>query len=537
MTDEQKLGPGEGQDTADELRKAVEARIIEEEEKHPAPSGGNGKNKIKSRFIEQCLNANELGDGLLYAAMHRDKFFWNNTAEEWFLWKGHTWQQDIMCEHLASVENVVDRIIEEAGEISGQIDWAVKKGDTDSQKMLEHKRDAIYKRVSRYRTDRGRTAMLKFARTCLKPLAIRGNELDLNPWLLACPNGVIDLRSGKFRDGRTDEYISKCANIEWKGLKEPREPFEKWLVEIFEGDEKLIAFLQRVLGYAITGLDREHIFIVFHGPEGRNGKGTLVKLLNYVLGDHAGAIPAEMLLDQGRTKSSSGPSPDILLLKGLRIAFASETDQNRHFSPAKVKWLTGGDELVGRNLNEKNFIHFDPTHTLFLLTNHLPHAPDTDSAFWERIHIIPFNLSFVRREPIKPSERRADIHLGEKLKACGSGILAWLVEGCLKYQAEGLNPPKTVTEYTAHRRSAENDLADFFEDYCRLDDSLKEKATILYDNFNRWFKKNKSKKGITQTKFGRTMGQRFEKTKVKGVVYYLGIELVKDVEEEKEDDD
>ena len=521
---------GETRDEQDRIRKEVEARIAEEEKTYPVKPEGNGNGKVSSQFLEQCLHANQLGLGVLYRELLRDRLLFNNSGNEWLVWGGHTWGHDIMQVAYAATEDVVDRLLEESGVMSEQVGWAYKKGDKNQVKELEKKRDLIYRRVATLREDRGRNACIKFARTCRDPLAARGDEFDQAAMLLGCANGVVDLRTGECRPGRPDQFISKASPTEWKGVNAPAPRFDAWIREVLSGDEDLVLFLQRALGYSITGLIQEHVLLVLHGG-GRNGKGTLVELLSYVLGPLAGPIQAEMLLDQGRARSSAGPSPDIMGLRGLRVAFASETDENRKFSPSRVKWLTGGDTLVGRHPHDKYEIRFIPTHTLILLTNHKPSAPDTDFAFWERVRLVPFKLAFVDREPSAANERRARKGVVEELKEEAPGILAWLVRGCLAYQERGLDPPLAVKEATADWQKAENEILDFIEDYCRRDEMAKVQATILYDNFNRWFKANRSRKGVSQSMFGRIMGKRFGKKKIEGVVYYIGIWLVKPVPE------
>lgn len=540
---------GAGSALGENLREQVEGRIRQEAEAFPIEEESKGNGKISSRFIQDCLYAMELGDGLLYAAVHRNRFLWNNSAREWLVWTGHTWAPDIMQQTLIAVEDVVDVLLDETEQITKQISWAVKKGDEKGQEHLEEKREAYFKRIRKYRTVDGRNAVLTMARTCREPLAIRGDELDRDPWLLGCANGVIDLRTGEHRPGRPEDLISKASPVEWKGLHEPAPRFEAWLLEILSGDApktcdrkcaeckekcsgpELVDFLWRALGYAITGLSIEHILIVLWGKK-RNGKGTLVGLISRVLGPLAAPIRAEMLLDQGRSRSSAGPSPDIMGLRGLRIAFASETDKDRRFSTAQVKWLTGGDELVARSPYDKRDTNFPATHTLILFSNHKPKASDTEEAFWERVRLIPFLLSYVDREPSDPNERSQIKGLSDELfRDESSGILAWLVRGCLVYQARGLSMPPAVAKATADWQEAENEILDFVQDYCRRDPMLKSRATVLYENFNRWYRANKNPEGISQTMFGRIMGRRFEKKKVEGVVYYVGIDVVKEVPE------
>lgn len=510
------------------IRKETEEAIAQEALAYPVKTGNNGKGEVSSQYLEKCLHANQLGLGLLYAAILKDRLIYNNSGAEWLCWSKHTWDRDIMQTAYAATEDVVDRLIEETIVLTERIGWAMKKDDKAQVKELTFMRDLIYKRVAMLREDKGRNACVKFARTCRDPIAIRGDELDRNPMLLGCQNGVIDLRTGECRPGRPDQFISKASPMRWEGINAPAPAFTAWAEEVFSRDEDLVAFVRRALGYAITGLVQEHILLVLWGS-GRNGKGTLVELLTYVLGPLAGAIQAEMLLDQGRARNSQGPSSDIMGLRGLRVAFANETDEERRFSPSRVKWLTGGDQLVGRHPHDKYEIRFDPTHTLILLTNHRPSAPDTDFAFWERVRLVEFKLAFVDREPSASNERRAKKGLVEELKKEGPGILAWLVRGCLEYQRQGLAPPLAVEQATASWKKAENEILDFLEDYCIRDDFEEQAASPLYDNFNRWFKINKSPKGISQSKFGRIMGKRFEKKKVEGTIVYCGLKLVKKV--------
>jgi len=522
MTDD--VRSDEALSQTEEMKKAVKERVAAEAAAYPDVSKNNGR--VLSEFVVSCLRANELGDGLLYTSLLKDKFIYNTTISEWIRWMGHFWQRDIHDGALAAVEVIVDRLLKETTQLSEQIDWAIKKKEDERRAQLEKQRGAIYKRITRLRTDRGRNAALKFARSCNEPLTIEGGEFDLNPWLLGCANGVVDLRSGKFREGRPGDYISLSNPIDWpeKGINEPAEPWEKYLLEIFSEDEELVAYIQRLFGYAITGLSSEHILPVFFG-QGRNGKGVLVEVINHVMGQLAGSIQSELLLDQKRPRSSAGPSPDIMGLKGLRLAFAAETDVGQRFSAAKVKWLTGGDQLVGRNPHDKYETRFKPTHTLFLLTNNKPHAAGDDFAFWERIHLVPFKLSFVNRKPTADNERPAIKGLAEELKKGSPGILAWLVRGCLAYQTEGLIPAEAVREATDEYRKDEDLLGEFIEAHCNLDPHSQTKSSEIYDKFAEWFEVNHSKHVIKHKRFGSMMTKRFEKKKSRGVVVYKGIEL------------
>jgi putative DNA primase/helicase len=226
-----------------------------------------------------------------------------------------------------------------------------------------------------------------------------------------------------------------------------------------------------------------------------------------------------------------------MTLRGLRMAFASETDEGRRFSPAQVKWLTGSDTLVGRHPYDKHEIYFEPTHTLFLQTNHRPHTSLSDDfAFWERMSLIEFTLSFVNREPKAENERRGDPGLKEKLLQHKSGILAWMVKGCLEWQRHGLKQPDKVEASTQEYRKSENFLDSFLEDRCIIGDPaiMSTKAAEIYDDYVDWNKRNNGENAWTasSTKFGTLMGKKFERRKSSGIMKYLGVGLLADREGE-----
>lgn len=510
-------------EAARRAKKEVEALVKAEAEKIGGPPGGGGG--VDSAFVRRCLHANELGDGMLYAELMRGRFVYNKASAEWLAWAGHHWERDIMAAAAASVEAVAESYIDEAAALGREIGQAQGTDGKEAGDRLKKEQDYLYDRVRRLRSDRGRQNALKFAATNPKnQLAIRGDELDADPWLLACANGVVELKTGELRDGRRDDMLEKACPTEWSGIETPAPTWDGFLLQVFSENRALVDFVRRLMGYAITGLTIEHVLPILWG-QGRNGKGTLVETVSRVLGTLAGPIQSEMLLDQGRSKSSSGPSPDIMALRGLRLAFASENDEGRRFSPSRVKWLSGGDTLVGRAPHDRYETHFTPTHTLILLTNHKPHAPSDDFAFWERVALIPFDLSFVAREPVAQNERPADRYLPQKLREEAPGILAWLVRGCLEWQVRGLDPPAIVKDATAEYRRDEDILSDFIEECCHVDAGAETSAASIYTAFSEWWEQNVSKKPLSQKKFGKMMCARFKREKV-GTYKYYGVGLV-----------
>ncbi len=524
----------------DDIKKKVEARKKEldrklDEKKEP------DKPVITSRFIQDCLYANELGDGMLAAALFKGRFLYVKSWKEWLSWEGHHWELDIMAKSMASVEEVAQECLVESTRIVGRIGVAIEKKDKELVDTLQDTQKSIYKRVGRLRSERGRANTLKFAHTNISnQIAIKGDELDINPWLLACKNGVIDLRTGELRPGRPDDLVSKASPVDFTGIDTPAPTWEMFLKQtmaiktfpseksapVFKEHPPLVEYLARLFGYGLAGLTVEHFLPILWG-QGRNGKGVLVETISAILGNYMGPIQAEMLLDQGRVKNSAGPSPDIMALRGLRMAFASETDQGRRFSTSRVKWLTGGDTLKGRYPHDKYETEFDPTHTLILMTNSKPDVSDDDFAFWERVHLVPFELSFVERDPEKDNERPADKYLQQKLLKEAPGILAWLVRGCLEWQRIGLKPPAVVVDATKEYRRNEDLLGHFLKDCCYEGQDVTTTAADLYDRFRKWWEINVSRKILSQKKFGGMMVKKFKRSK-SGTYRYFGIGLLAD---------
>jgi len=318
----------------DDIKKAVEERVKQEEALMSEAESDSVSREAESAFILDCYRANTLGDGMLYAYLQRNKYVHNNNTGQMYKWLGHSWGLDYMNSHLGAVDEVARRYLEEADNLWEKIKLCEGRSEKE---RLEKLQEGLRKRANRLRTVNGRDNCVKFAVTLEEdPLAVRGEVFDSNPLLLACKNGVVDLKTGLFRDGRPEDYISLACPVEFKGLDAPAELWEEKLLEIFDGNKKVVAYIQRLFGYGITGLNTMHIFPVLQG-RGRNGKSMIIDVIKYVLGPLAAPISAEMLLNQPYGKNSSAPSPDIMALKGLRIAFASEVNERSSFSSAQAK--------------------------------------------------------------------------------------------------------------------------------------------------------------------------------------------------------
>lgn len=470
--------------------------------------------------IYQALNSNQDGDARLYIQLHGDHFRFDHAAGRWYEWGGHFWVEDQVDEALAAIEGVIELYAKEAEQ------WAIRKlnaaraSNGDEQTRAAKIESEYLKRLGELQNLKRKTAVLRLAATGKKSLGIDGTEWDQKSMLLACLNGVVDLRTGQFSAGRQEDYLKTACPTQWKGMEAPCSEWGKFLIEIFDGDSDLVAYIQRLLGYGITGLTTDHIFPVFYGV-GRNGKGTLLETLADVLGPLAGPIKSEMLLQQDRARHSNAPDSDIMALRGKRLVWASETNEGRALNEGKVKWLVGGDTLVGRDPYGKRQVSFSPTHKLILLTNHKPQIRSHSLAIWERIHLVPFNIQFIDN-PSRGQKRR-DPHLIEKLKAEASGILAWLVQGCMEWQSGGLDAPEIVKAATREYREDEDILGRFISDECIEDSEAQIQAGLLYQSYQDWCETN-GHNPMSATTFGKKMKERYKSEKTTHVIYY-GIKL------------
>lgn len=302
----------------------------------------------------------------------------------------------------------------------------------------------LIERARRFKTLKRAYSVLTYAQALL-PVAAR--TWDTNPWLLGTPEGVIDLRTGALRPGQPEEYIRTVISIRWQGLETPAPRFERFLQEIFVDRtdperEELLTFLQNVLVYGISGHVSEHVFLMLYGEEGRNGKDTLMSVLLGVLGAVVRPVSNDVILASNRLSSPGSAKPHLCGLQGKRIAWASETDRGARFDVGQVKFLTGAGTISARQLYGRDYA-FDPLHLLVLLTNHKPHADSSDLTFWEHLYPIVFNLRFVAK-PRQANERLRDTTLVQTLQSEASGILAWLVRGCLQWQQSGLQIPASI---------------------------------------------------------------------------------------------
>jgi putative DNA primase/helicase len=452
--------------------------------------------------IYRFLTQNEYGDALLFQELYRQRLVFDRTTSQWFAWQGHHWAE--LHEGILLVFQQLGDQYESAANAFGQkATRAARDGENELQKEYERKRSECLQRLNQLRSNRRAKNILEIA---AKLFGIAGDEWDANPMLLGAANGIIDLKTGELRAGHPLDYVRTIAPVTYDPMADAKR-WQQFLCEIFDGDSELVAFMQRLLGYAITGLHSEHKLPILYG-KGRNGKDTLLETVGYVLGKNAAPGSEDLLIDSGRQRAAGSASPHIYDLMGKRLIWVSETRDKAQMNTNQVKRLTGGNTLKARPLHGQ-FVEFGATHQLLLLTNHKPDVGSEaeDYAIWQRLLLIPFNLSFVDN-PTRSNERQADPHLGDKLKADAAGILNWLIQGCLLWQSAGLEPPQSILAATDEYKQSQDLVGQFLDECTYTHENAQIPAGKLYQAYQQWCSDN----GITRVHSNRTFGERMRES-------------------------
>lgn len=346
-------------------------------------------------------------------------------------------------------------------------------------------------------------------------LRLNHMELDANPFLLNCKNGTLNLHRGELKSHSPSDYLTKMIDIEYDAnAKCPR--FEKFLFEIFDGDRDLIDFVQRALGYSITGDVSEQCFFICYGT-GANGKSTLTALMTILLGDYAVVAAPGLLI----TKQHENHLTEIADLCGARFVPSSEVKTDAKWNEEKIKMLTGGDPISARRMRE-DLWRFYPSHKFWIPVNHRPITVDSTYGFWRRVKMIPFIVTI--------SKESQDSHLLEALKSEMPGILTWLVQGCLLWQKHGLGSARAVDMATEAYRCPQNDIEGFIAHCCLKDPILRIQAQTLYKRYVKWCGEQKVKP-LRQPDFGSKMKLLGWNTTKSSVNYYIGLCLNQESDE------
>ena len=296
------------------------------------------------------------------------------------------------------------------------------------------------------------------------------DQWDADPWLLNTPKGVVDLRTGAIRSHRPGDYFTKITSVGPSSTDCPL--WKAHLTRVLDGDRDLVSYEQRVLGYTLTGVTREHALFFKYGT-GANGKGVTNNTAAGILKDYAQTATVETFTASHNDRHTT----ELAALRGARLVTVAETEEGRRWAESRIKTLTGGDPIRARFMRQDEF-EFMPQLKLLISGNHKPGLRSVDEALRRRFHLIPFTVT------IPPDERDPD--LADKLKAEWPAILAWMIEGCILWQREGLAPPAAVRDATAAYLDAQDGLGAWLEECCEIDPRGFETRTALFSSWNEW---------------------------------------------------
>ncbi len=402
----------------------------------------------------------------------------------WLVWSGTHWQPDN------------DGSITRLGKAIADQIWDVANSFDNRQALQFAAKTAGAKGISN---------MLELVRS---ELPILPGDLDQNAWLLACPNGTVDLRTGELRKHRREDFITKLCPTEYNP-EAPSFAWDRFLEDVF-GDSTLIEFVQKLSGYAATGDVREQILPIFWGS-GSNGKSTFLEAVKVTLGpDYCIAAAKDLLLAK---RGESHPT-ELADLHGKRLVIAMETENNRTLAESLVKQLTGGDTIKARRMRE-DFWEFQPTHKLILCSNYRPRVRGQDHAIWRRLKLVPFTNRFDGAE--------RDKSMPDKLRAEQKGILAWIVRGGLNWQIQGLAEPEAVKLATIEYRTSEDVVAQFVADQCVQTGEVRAKA--FREALHNWCEHEGYRTTPSQTSIGEWIAQNGYNKRTSNGTIYTGIGL------------
>jgi putative DNA primase/helicase len=326
-------------------------------------------------------------------------------------------------------------------------------------------KDAEIKRVRSAKTV---AAVVQLARADRR-MAATFDQWDVDLMLLNTPDGVVDLKTGNVRSHRPEDYMTKITAV-GPGGQCPQ--WKKFLDRFTKGDQDLEDHLQRMCGYCLTGDISEQIFFFMHGPGG-NGKGVFLHTVSRLMASYAKVAPMEVFIATNMERHLT----ELAMLQGARLVTASEMEEGKRWDEARLKELTGSDEITARFMRQDHFT-FMPQLKLVISGNHRPGLRTVDEAIKRRTNVI-------KCDAVIPKSER-DLKLEKKLEAEWGGILQWMIDGCIKWQRDGLKPSASVIDATNEYLTVEDVFGGWLEECCVIGKDKFDETSRLWDAWQRW---------------------------------------------------
>ena len=457
---------------------------------------GNGK--VIQTVDEEKMRAytfDDMGNAERFVDLFGENVRYCYTEKKWYFYNSMRWSVD----NLGVILRMADKCVEAMKAEAKLYLQADEESGGDMAKAFE-------KHMKSSRSNKSKKAMLNEIEYHLPILPI---QMDRYKMALNTPSGIINLKNGDVKAHNPEYYFTKITSVDCAEAADcPR--WLAFLDDIFAGDKDLIRYIQKAVGYSLTGSTAEQCAFFLYGT-GRNGKSTFIDVIRDVFGDYAANIQPETIMV--KSSQSNAINSDIARLKGARLVTSVEPNEGVRLNEGLLKQLTGDDTVTARKLYSEEF-EFKPEFKLWMATNHKPIIRGTDTGIWRRIHMIPFNVQI--------PEDKVDKNLTHKLKAEMTAIFKWCIDGCLMWQREGLQMPAAVLKSVREYRREMDVISAFIEDKCTLEGTVQ--ASMLYAAYASWADSN-NEYCMSNTKFSTELAKRFEKIKGRNYNYFTGISI------------
>ena len=446
-----------------------------------------------NKYVSGEMQFTDLTNTLYFLRAYEDTIRYCITWDKFLVWNGTNWEIDAR----GFVQERIPIFIHQMYRIMRFINDRILKSDFEKHLI----KSESFRRIQAI------VGLLKMQPS----IKVIEKELDTDIYLFNVEGLTLNLKTGKAREPNIKNLITKKSRFIYE--KDAECPtWNLFLMQIFNKDLQLIRFIQKAMGYALSGDVSEQCLFILWGT-GANCKSTFLNVMLELFGDYALSTGIETFM-----KKNSEQSNDIARLKGMRLVTTSEIEQGRQISESLIKMVTGEDALTARFLYGEYF-SFKPTFKIFMATNHKPKIRGADNGIWRRIKMIPFTVTI-------PPEQR-DKNLTEKLIAENSGILNWLLKGYAMWKKEGLEEPAAVREANEEYRMDMDSVGTFVTDCLELDASLQWRlpTNLLYQTYIKWCSKN-NERVMSQKWLGMRMSEKgFKRVITNGQRLWCGLAI------------
>jgi len=457
---------------------------------------------IESNFIKNIdpaqSNMTDWGRAKIFADEHKDIVRYSYTMNCWYIWDGKRWKPDssglIFQLAKSTIHNMYNDVLPNIDDYDKKKKFTMSLVRAENQHALKAMLDSASNEPN---------------------IPVDVTDFDKQLDMINVNNGVVDLNNGKLLPHDKSYNMTKMLLLDYdRGAK--CGVWLDFLNTTFEGNQELIGFIQRFLGYSLTGFTDEQIFCIFYG-HGSNGKGTLIDTVMNVMGEYAKTTEPETIIKKKYERSSTN---DLADLWGARFVTTSETDTYQELDEGRIKRITGQDPIKCRFLY-KDLFEYIPEYKLILLTNHEPIIKSHDYSIWRRVKKVPFKMQLPRE--------KWNLNLRRELLDEREGIFNWLVQGAVEWKKNGLQIPDIIENATEEYKEELDVIGDFIEMCTDIGDNLSVRNTDLYKCYEQWCEGTMNKPFATNT-FSRALIERgFNNIKINGMRGKKGLDIRNDV--------